>query len=187
MKNKDRRKLKIAAVVLGLLTAVYFLLKNRVSMLMGSKEYAQKIIKDFEGFREDLHNGFVRAYYDGGHVPTIGWGTTFYADGSAVSITDVVSLQTCIDAFNHEFNEKYNSIKSNSKVPLSNNQVAALTSFAYNVGLTALYNSTLWHLLQSGADKQTVAAQFDRWVYDNHEYVPGLASRRAKEKTIFLT
>jgi lysozyme len=42
-------------------------------------------------------------------------------------------------------------------------------------------------LLNSGADKNTVAEQFDRWVYDNGVKVKGLINRRNAEKKLFLS
>ena len=78
-------------------------------------------------------------------------------------------------------------IKNLVKVPLNNNELNALISFTYNVGLGAFKASSLLRLLNSGADKKIVADQFDRWVYDNGVKVKGLIYRRNAEKKLFLS
>ena len=70
---------------------------------------------------------------------------------------------------------------------LNSNQLNALISFVYNVGINGFRNSTMLKLLNAGADKQTVANEFDRWVYDNGVKVQGLVNRRIAEKKLFLT
>jgi len=72
-------------------------------------------------------------------------------------------------------------------VPLNNNELNALISFCYNVGLGAFKASSLLSLLNSGADKKIVADQFDRWVFDNGVKVKGLINRRNAEKKLFLS
>lgn len=65
------------------------------------------------------------------------------------------------------------------------NQIDALTSFAYNLGLHALADSTLLQKLIHG-DAEGAAAEFDRWIYVNHKPSKGLMLRRAQEKALFL-
>jgi lysozyme len=73
------------------------------------------------------------------------------------------------------------------KVPLTENQFAALTSFHFNTG--ALGRSTLLKLLNA---KQYAAAadQFLRWnkgtVRGKLVVLPGLVKRRAEERQLFL-
>ena len=73
------------------------------------------------------------------------------------------------------------------KVPINDNQLLALSSFAYNVGNRSLQDSTLLKLLNSGADKNAVAAQFDKWVFAGGVVSKGLKNRRAAEKKLFLS
>ena len=78
-------------------------------------------------------------------------------------------------------------MRCRDKSPITNNQLVALASFAYNEGSGALQGSTLLKLLNSGADKTSVAAQFDRWVYSKGSVNKGLINRRNAEKTLFLS
>ena len=81
-------------------------------------------------------------------------------------------------------------IKALVKVPINQNQLDSLTSFVYNVGIGAFRSSTLLRLLNSGAPKSEVAAQFDRWnkgtVRGQKVVLPGLVRRRSEEKALFL-
>lgn len=129
----------------------------------------------------------IYAYYDSGGLPTIGWGTTHYKGGKPVQIGDSITKSEADLLLYDEFSMKFNAIKAATKVSLSDNQLAALTSFCYNIGRTALFNSTLWKLLQKGTPLITVANEFDKWIYDNGKIVQGLKNRRAKEKKLFLS
>ena len=71
------------------------------------------------------------------------------------------------------------------QVPLTNNQAAALTSFAFNEGTAALRNSHLMLELNAG-NTQTAADCFGQWVYAGGKYVQGLANRRDQERALFL-
>lgn len=79
----------------------------------------------------------------------------------------------------------FNGIKPLIKVDLSKNQIYALTSLTYNIGLGAFKKSTLLRLINQ--EKFTEAAQqFDRWVYANGKKLNGLVKRRNEEKMLFL-
>lgn len=71
----------------------------------------------------------------------------------------------------------------------SQQQLDAMTSWVFNLGVTNLQNSTLKKLYVSGHHDQA-AAEITRWVYGkvNGKMVqlPGLVRRRAWEKKVFL-
>ena len=69
-------------------------------------------------------------------------------------------------------------------VPLSDNEREALVSFAYNVGVRALSQSTLLAHL-NGGDYDAAAKQFCRWNKANGRMVRGLVKRRAAEREMF--
>ena len=73
------------------------------------------------------------------------------------------------------------------QVPINDNQLIALSSFAYNEGPGAFQTSTLLKLLNSGADINIVANEFDKWVYAGGKVSPGLKNRRNAEKQLFLS
>jgi lysozyme len=131
---------------------------------------------------------YLKAYQDSGGVWTIGWGSTYDFDKQRkVQQGDIITEAQAQKWLDMETSQNAKDIDSLVKVPLNNNQKNALVSFVYNVGIGAFKASSLLRLLNSGADKNTVAAQFDRWVYDNGVKVKGLINRRNAEKKLFLT
>jgi lysozyme len=130
----------------------------------------------------------LKAYLDSGGVPTIGWGSTYNWDlKRPVRITDVITKDTADKWLKYEATEKLNAVKNLLKVKINNNQLIALSSLTYNIGINAFRRSTLLKLLNNKVDKTIVAAQFDRWVYDNGQFIQGLQNRRTIEKQLFLS
>jgi GH24 family phage-related lysozyme (muramidase) len=82
--------------------------------------------------------------------------------------------------------EREKKIKALVKVPINDNELAAITSLAYNIGTGAFGSSTLLRLLNSGSDKKLVADQFLRWNKVQGKEVKGLTNRRILERELFL-
>ena len=132
------------------------------------------LIKTSEGFR-------ARAYRDGSGIWTIAYGHTQgvregdrcdEAQGAAWLVQDVAYAEA--------------AVRRQIAVPLSRGQFDALVSFAFNVGQGALANSTLRRKLNAG-DYLDAADEFQRWVHDaTGAVVPGLVTRRALERALFL-
>jgi len=81
------------------------------------------LIKRFEGLR-------LNAYLDSVGVPTIGWGTTMYPDGSKVKIGDtIISAQA--EEYLMEDVKRRSAAMGN--LPVNQNQFDAIICFAYNV------------------------------------------------------
>lgn len=131
---------------------------------------------------------YLKAYQDSGGVWTIGWGSTFDFDKQrAVQQGDVITQAQAQKWLEMETSQNAIDLKNLIKVPINNNQLNALISFVYNIGINGFRASTMLKLLNSGADKQTVALQFDRWIYDNGVINKGLINRRNAEKKLFLS
>ena len=137
---------------------------------------------------EEDNKAALIAYDDGTGTWTIGYGSIYnYDENRPVQQGDTITQQQADSWLQQEAQSKMNAVKSLVTVPITNNQLIALSSFAYNEGVGALQNSTLLSLLNSGANKQTVADQFDRWVYAGGSIMKGLVTRRAAEKQLFLS
>ena len=65
-------------------------------------------------------------------------------------------------------------------------QLAAMTSFAYNVGTGAYCSSTIARLIKA-RDMRGACAQLSRWIYAGGRVLPGLIKRRAAEREICET
>lgn len=77
----------------------------------------------------------------------------------------------------------YNRIESIC-LACSSNQVASLTSFAYNVGRGNLQRSTLWRLALQGRHREA-EEQFNRWVFADGSKLNGLKRRRNSERRLY--
>ena len=69
------------------------------------------------------------------------------------------------------------------KVPLTANQLAALTSLVVNSGRAPL-NGTLGRVLNQG-EYERVPAEMMKWVYAGNHVLPGLVRRRKAEIAIW--
>ena len=65
-------------------------------------------------------------------------------------------------------------------------QLDALVSFAFNLGITRLRNSTLLKLIREGARKNAIKQEFKRWVYARGRKLHGLELRREWEAKRFF-
>lgn len=138
------------------------------------------LIKSFEGL-------FLKPYLDPVGIPTIGLGTIKYPDGKAVTMRDrAISEIEATHYLMHEVEEKARNVERMCKVPLNDNEYAALVSFAYNIGWQGLEKSTLMKLLNAGADRLAVADQFLRWNKAGGKELAGLTRRRQAERSLFL-
>lgn len=118
---------------------------------------------------------------------SIGYGSGWNWDKNrAVQKGDVIDKATAKQWLLNEAEKNFNFVRSIVTVPINDNQLAALSSFAYNTGNGALASSTLLKLLNTGSDKVTVANEFDKWIYAGGTVNAGLKNRRKAEKTLFL-
>lgn len=133
---------------------------------------AVELVKRCEGCR-------LEAYKDTGGVWTIGYGRTWgVKEGQTITQAEAdAMLAYDLDLF-------ANGVGRLVKVPLTENQRAALISFAYNIGLVALAGSTLLRKLNAG-DYAAVPDELDRWVNDGGTRLPGLVKRRAAEAKLW--
>ena len=138
------------------------------------------LIKEFEGFSS-------APYLCPAGVPTIGYGNTFYEDGTKVTLKDKpITEQRATELLefiaNKTFSENINKVV---KVPLNQNQFDALVSFAYNIGNKNFNWSTLLKKLNQ-SDYEGASLEFGRWNQANGKILNGLVLRRQKEKELFL-
>ena len=139
-----------------------------------------ELIKDFEGFSSS-------AYLDVVNIPTIGWGNTFYEDGTKVKLGDQISKTDALKLLevvaNRDFADK---IFPSIKVKVSQSQFDAMVSLAYNIGVGAFLKSTLLKKVNAG-DFTGAGEEFLRWNKAGGKVVLGLTRRREREKQLFLS
>ena len=132
------------------------------------------IVRFYEGLR-------LQAYLCPAGIPTIGYGHT-----KNVKLGDVCIKQQAEEWLENDFFMAKTDVKAVVKVPLRQNQLEALSSFVFNLGVRKLIQSTLLKKLNAG-DYTGAASEFDKWVYSGGVKLAGLIKRRAAEKQLFLS
>lgn len=132
----------------------------------------EEIIKRFEGFR-------AKPYVCQGGKKTVGYGHT-NGEIKSKSITKKEAEQF----LKKDIADTQAAIARNIKVPLTHNQLAALTSFTYNLGAAALQRSTLRRCINRG-DHEQAAKEFLRWDKVNGRRIKGLTLRRQYESYLY--
>ena len=142
---------------------------------MNVSDDGRKFIETHEGCR-------LRAYQDGAGVWTIGYGHT-----NGVYMGQVITQDVADQFLKDDLATVESAIARLVFVDLNQNQYDAIADFIFNIGGGAFGASTLLRLLNQ-QDYAGAAEQFGRWVHDAAGNVePGLVTRRADEKALFLS
>ena len=136
-----------------------------------------ELIKEFEGFSSV-------AYLCSAKKATIGYGNTFWEDGTPVKIGDQISKERAETLLKHVVDNFSVAVEVDIKIEVTQNQFDALVSLAYNIGLGAFKNSTLLRQLNRG-NFVGASQEFLRWDKSNGKPLPGLTRRREREKLLF--
>ena len=126
-------------------------------------------LANFEGFAPEAYVPVP------GDVPTIGFGST-----AGVELGDPRIVTAALGRLMRDVGDAESAIGRCVKVPLSQGEYDAYTSFAFNVGGNAFCASTLVKKLNAG-DYQGACAELKRWVYVDGRVVQGLVNRREAE------
>ena len=122
----------------------------------------------------------LTAYRDANGTPTIGYGHT-----QGVRMGDRISAQQARDWLRQDVSLVMRQVRQ-LHVARTEAQLEALTSFAFNVGIGRLKQSTLLRTIRQGGSKQAIQREFKRWVYAGGRKLPGLVARRQWESTRFF-
>lgn len=131
------------------------------------------LIKKFEGCK-------LGAYKCPAGVWTIGYGHTegVYQDQKITQEQADSMLKSDLEKYEKQ-------VRQLLEVPVTANQISALVSFAYNVGVGNLQKSNLLARLNS-CDYLGCADQFPRWNKAGGKVLDGLTKRREAERALFL-
>jgi lysozyme len=133
-----------------------------------------QIVRHFEG----LH---LRAYLCPAGVPTIGYGAT----GPDIKLGMVWTEAQCDERLERDCARASQSAINLCPQLNSQGKLLAVSDFTYNLGATRLAASTLRRRIRL-SDWAAAADQFPRWVRGGGRVLPGLVSRRAFERQLFL-
>jgi len=148
-------------------------------MKLNDKGY--NLIKEFEGLK-------LKPYLCSAGVPTIGYGSTYYENGTKVKLTDAPITKERADAlFKIVADDFAKRVVPLIKKPITQNQFNALVSFAFNLGVRALQNSTLLRLVNINPNDANIAKEFLKWNKAGGKVVQGLTNRRIKESALYFS
>lgn len=139
---------------------------------MNVSQNCVELIKYFEGFEDT-------AYLCPANVWTIGYGRTRNVK-EGDRITEAQAERDLLE----ELEEFKHQVLHSVKVELTQNELDALTSWTYNLGVGNLNSSTLLKKLNAGS-KDEVPAEMLRWNKAGGEVLAGLTKRREAEAELW--
>jgi lysozyme len=148
------------------------------------------LIQSAEGFAKVTSPDTATAYPDpatGGEPITIGYGSTAVAIDQPVTLGEMISRETAQSLLVYAVNKKFlPTLKATITVQLTQNMVDALLSLIYNIGPNNFTKSTL----RKRINEQNWCAAGDAFLVWNKaggKVLPGLTTRRTKERNLFLS
>lgn len=143
-------------------------------------DIAVALCKQFEGFSS-------KPYLCPAGIPTIGYGSTYYADGSRVKLTDqVISEPAATALLQHELQFTYlPGVLRLCPILLTDaKKCNAVADFAYNLGLGRLQTSTLRRKINA-QEWAEAKKELLKWNKGGGRVLPGLDKRRKAECQLF--
>lgn len=138
-------------------------------------EVAQSLIRRWEGC-------YLRPYLCPAGVPTIGYGATYYEDGTRVALTDdPISKERAEALLVWMVKTKYLPPVLKLCPGIDNpDRLAAIIDFTFNLGATNLKVSTLRKRINKG-EWEKVPKELRKWVWAGGKKLKGLMRRREAE------
>jgi lysozyme len=139
---------------------------------------ALALMRRFEGF-------YSKPYMCPAGVPTIGFGATYYEDGSWVTLSDAPITRERAETLllwmvAHKYLPPVIKLCPGTDSP---ERLAALIDFTYNLGASALKNSTLRRKVNAG-EWGDVPNQLRKWDKAGGRVLRGLTIRREAEASL---
>lgn len=147
-------------------------MKGRIAAGGGVLALAAGLISYYEGY-------VPRGYADPVGIPTACYGHT----GPEVRIGQKYTKEQCDALLTEDIRIAKAQVHRCIRVPLKPHEEAALVSFTFNVGGTALCGSTLARRINAG-QLPGACSELSRWVYSRGIKFPGLVKRRDSERAM---
>lgn len=136
-----------------------------------------RLCMQFEGL-------YLSPYLCPAGVPTIGVGSTRYLDGSPVRLTDPpITREHALILLRHRILAEFMPGVLKLCGHIEGDRLAAITDFAYNLGLGNLKASTLRRRIQAGRWGD-VPGELRKWNRGGGRPLAGLTKRRAAEAAL---
>jgi lysozyme len=139
-----------------------------------------ELIKRFEGFSS-------KPYLCPAKVPTIGYGSTRYADGKKVTLKDTpISEAKGLELLNDTLKQYELAVDAFCVDTINQNQFDALVDFAYNLGTGNLKSSTLLKKVNADPKDHKISEEFLKWNRAGGKVLKGLTARRVAEAELYF-
>jgi len=139
------------------------------------------LIKKYEGFKSN-------AYLCPANIPTIGFGSTYYEDGTKVRLTDLsITEERATELLKALLVTYEKSVDSYCVDEINQNQFDSLCSFAYNCGLGNLKSSTLLKKVNINLNDPLIKDEFLKWNKGGGKVLKGLTLRRNDEANLYFS
>jgi lysozyme len=139
-------------------------------------DIAAALCKQYEGFRS-------KPYLCPAGVPTIGYGSTYYGNGTKVSLSDApISEPEASNLLLNELRHTYlQGVLRNCPILATDEKKCnAIVDFCYNLGVGRLQTSTLKRKVNA-QDWEGAKEQLMLWTKGGGRVLPGLLKRRTAE------
>ena len=157
---------------------------------MNISKIAIEKIKEFEGCR-------LQAYQDAAGVWTIGYGHTYNVrQGDRISqwyaddmLGDRISQWYADDMLREDLENverQLTELHDPEVLHMTQQQLDAVVSFVFNLGIKRWQYSTLRRLIMYGKPKELIQKEWMRWVFAGGKRLPGLVKRRQWECSRFF-
>jgi len=136
------------------------------------------IIKKWEGLR-------LKSYLCPSNIWTIGYGATFYENGSRVQPNETITIDRADKLLLMQVKLFADQVDKIVKSKINENQRSALISFCFNVGASAFRKSVLANKINKNPNDPTIRDEFMRWTRSGGKVVQGLINRRTDEANLY--
>lgn len=147
-------------------------------MKLGEKGFA--LIKEFEGCK-------LKAYLCSAGVWTIGWGSTYYQDGSRVKEGDKITQAEADELFLNTLQPYVECVNKHLKTSVNQNQFDALVSLVYNIGCGGFKKSSVLRFVNLNPNGDNIGPAFLLWNKAGGKVIKGLQRRRAAESELYYS
>ena len=147
---------------------------------MKSSSNGIRLIQEFEGLR-------LTSYLCSAGVATIGYGATYYQDGSKVKLGQTITRDQADQLLKDHLKQFEGSVLGLlNTTKVNQNQFDALVSFCFNLGAGNLAKSQLLRFVKANPKDPKIAAEFLKWNRAGGEVSTGLVRRRKKEAELYF-
>lgn len=129
----------------------------------------------------------LTAYRDAVGIPTIGWGMTYYPDGSRVKMGEKITQVQADLMFEKILERDFAGPVRNliHGVNTSPAQFGAMVALAYNIGVGAFKGSSVLRRHKAGESGDRVTEAFQMWNKAGGKVLAGLTRRRNAEAALY--